>query len=389
VKALLLGYYGLKNLGDEMMLFCLRRQLEERGFRLTVLSEQPQEVGKLHQLPAVQNCPLLGQWAWRFAWFKGGAARVIGAVAENDALVIGGGDLIRDDLGWRVFSYTMEKFILALLLGKKVYLLNVGLGPPRSRFGRFLLRWALRHCEEIVVRDPRSLAICREMSAPKARLAPDIVLSLPELIDEKPTPSPSPSNVDRPYVLVCLRADPNAFHFYDFNSDRVKKFAFILDALIEQHGVDVVFMPFQQLSGSDFDDNSMHRQVGREMQHQARIRILSWTDDFRQICDHFRNALGVICMRLHAAVLAVAYARPCILMPLDHKLQEFAALMNLPHLIDVATLDQSAFVHALIENALGKPTLTTLAPHSVMRSLKTCRDEDKLKLLGLTELHLK
>jgi len=179
------------------------------------------------------------------------------------------------------------------------------------------------------------------------------VLSLPELIDEKPTPSPA--NIDRPYVLVCLRADPNAFHFYDFNPDRVKNFAVILDALIEQHGVDVVFTPFQQISGTGFDDNSMHRQVEKEMKHQARIEILPWTDDFRRICNRFRNARGVICMRLHAAVLAVAYARPCILMPLDHKLQQFAAVMNLPHLVEVVTLDQSASVYALIENALGKP----------------------------------
>lgn len=373
MNALLVGYYGLQNLGDEMMLFCLRRQLEERGFRLTVLSEQPQEVEKLHHLPAVQNCPLLGQWAWRFAWFKGGAARVIRALAQNDALVLGGGDLIRDDLGWRTFSFTMEKVVLALLLGKKVYLLNVGLGVPRTWYGRLLLGWALPRCEEIVVRDPRSLAICREMSATKARFAPDIVLSLPELIDEKPTPSPA--NIGRPYVLVCLRADPNAFHFYDFNPDRVKKFAFILDALIEQHGVDVVFLPFQQLSGTGFDDNSMHRQVGEVMKNQARIEILPWTDDFRQICNRFRNARGVICMRLHAAVLAVAYGRPCILMPLDHKLQQFAAVMNLPYLIEVTTLDQSTSVYALIENALGKSTLTSLDPHPAMRSSKMHREE--------------
>jgi len=353
MNALLMGYYGLKNLGDEMMLFCLRRQLEERGFRLTVLSERPKEVEKLHHIPTVQNWPLLGQWAWRSAWFKGGAARVIRAVAENDAFVIGGGDLIRDDLGWRTFSFTMEKLILAILLRKKVYLLNVGLGAPRTWYGRFLLRWALPCCEEIVVRDHRSLAICREMSALNAKFAPDIVLSLPELIDENATPSAA--HIDRPYIIVCLRGNPNAFHLYDFNPDRIRKFASSLDALIEQYDVDVVFVPFQQIAGTSFDDNGMHRRVGEEMKNRKRIEILPWTDDFRQICDRFRNARGVISMRLHAAVLAVAYARPCILMPLDHKLRQFADVMNLSHLIEVATLDQEASVWALIENALAKP----------------------------------
>jgi len=44
VRALLMGYYGVGNLGDEMMLFCLKPWLEQQGFELTVLSERPAEV---------------------------------------------------------------------------------------------------------------------------------------------------------------------------------------------------------------------------------------------------------------------------------------------------------------------------------------------------------
>jgi polysaccharide pyruvyl transferase CsaB len=350
MKALVMGYYGLKNLGDEMMLFCLRRQLEARGFQLTVLTAHPEEVEKLHHLPTVRNWPLLGQWAWRSAWFRGGAPRVIQALAENDAFVMGGGDIIRDDLGWRTFSFSIEKVILAILLRKKVYLLNVGLGVPQTWYGRFLLRWILPRCEEIVVRDYRSLAICREMSARNARFALDIVFSLPELIGDKA--QTSTTYTGRPYILVCLRGNPNAFHLYDFNPERIRKFASCLDTLVEQYDVDVLCMPFQQFAKAGLDDNDIHRQVGEEMKNRKRIEILPWTADFREVCDRFRNARCVISMRLHAAVLAVAYARPCTLMPLDHKLRQFAEVMNLSHIIEAATLDDSATVHAVIDSAL-------------------------------------
>ena len=104
-----MGYYGVGNLGDEMMLFCLKEWLERQGFALTVLSECPAEVSAIDGLPAIENCPLLGEWAWRTSWLRGGAGRVTRAIARSDVFIVGGGDLIRDDLGWRTFFYTMEK----------------------------------------------------------------------------------------------------------------------------------------------------------------------------------------------------------------------------------------------------------------------------------------
>jgi polysaccharide pyruvyl transferase WcaK-like protein len=275
---------------------------------------------------------------------------VIHALAASDAFVIGGGDVIRDDMGWRIFSFSIEKEILALLLRKKVYLLNVGLGVPHTWYGRFLLKWTLPRCEEIVVRDHRSLAICREMSAGNASFAPDIVLSLPALLDDKTVPA---SHSAHPYIMVCLRADPNSFHLYDFTPDRLCKFASCIDALIQHHDVDILFMPFQQFPSGNLDDNRVHRQVAEKMKNRNRTEMVEWTDDFRQVCDRFRNARGVITMRLHAAVLAAACARPCILMPLDHKLREFAEVMHLPHLIEVTALDDPASVSALIDDALA------------------------------------
>ena len=43
-KGLLMGYYGMGNLGDEMMLVCLKSWLEKQGFAVTVLSEHPDAV---------------------------------------------------------------------------------------------------------------------------------------------------------------------------------------------------------------------------------------------------------------------------------------------------------------------------------------------------------
>ena len=358
VKALVMGYYGVGNLGDEMMLFCLKEWLERQGFALTVLSECPAEVSAIHGLPAIENCPLLGEWAWRTSWLRGGAGRVTRAIARSDVFIVGGGDLIRDDLGWRTFFYTMEKVIAAILLRKKVYLVNAGIGELSTRWGRAVLRWALRRCQRIIVRDARSENVCRQAGvSARVALAPDIALSLPDLIGHRRVSSIEPK-LARPYIVVCLRHNPNVFHHYDMTERRVRTLAQSLDDVIERRDLDVVFIPMHANSASGRGDALLHERVAKGMRHTDRIHLRSWTSDLGEVCEWIRGAQLVVGMRLHAAVLAVSCGRPTVLMPYDRKIREFGELMGVPDSIEAATLDDVAAVIAVLNGALRVPPRT-------------------------------
>jgi polysaccharide pyruvyl transferase CsaB len=354
-KALLLGYYGVGNLGDEMMLVCLKEWLERQGFDLTILSEKPATVTQTHGLPAIENFPLLGEWAWRSAWLRGGAWRVMRALAGTDVLIVGGGDLIRDDLGWRTFLFTLEKMIAAILMGKRVYLVNTGIGQLSTRYGRCLLKWALRRCQRIIVRDARSEKMCRELGVTEqVTLAPDIVLSLPDLLgDQKVTNVANPSK--NPYVLVCLRHNPETFHSYEMSEARIRTLAQSLDALIEQHDVDVVFLPLHATLPNGRGDATLHGRVAKAMVHAERIQLRPWTADLNEVCSWISNAKLVMAMRLHAAVLAHTYRRLCVLMPYDRKVREFGELMAIRHSIEATALDDVATVNGVLESAWAEP----------------------------------
>jgi polysaccharide pyruvyl transferase CsaB len=350
VKALLMGYYGVGNLGDEMMLFCLKRWLERQGFDLTVLSERPAEVSKAHGLPAIENSPLLGEWAWFNSWFRGGALRVLRAIAQRDALIVGGGDLIRDDLGWRTFFYTMEKFIVAILLRKKVYVVNMGIGQLSTWYGRALLKWVLGRCDRIIVRDARSENVCRQMGvSAQTALVPDIALSLPDLLRSRG--AVSAETPGRPYVVVCLRHNPNVFPSYEMTEGRIRTLARSLDDLIERRGVDVVFIPLHANSASGRGDALLHERVAAAMLHSARIHLHAWTADLDEVCSWIRAAQFVVAMRLHAAVLALSCGRPSVLMPYDRKVREFGELMAIPHSIEATALDDPDAVTSVLEDA--------------------------------------
>lgn len=350
-KALLMGYYGVGNLGDEMMLVCLKQWLERQSFDLTVLSEKPATVSQTHGLPAVENSPLLGEWAWRSCWLKGGALRVLRALAASDVLIVGGGDLIRDDLGWRTFLFTMEKMIAAILLGKKVFLVNVGIGQLSTRYGCTLLKWTLRRCQRIIVRDARSEKMCRELGVTEqVTLAPDIVLSLPDLLGH-PRVTNVESRYKDPYVLVCLRHNPETFHSYEMTEARIRTLAENLDALIERHNVNVVFLPLHATSPNGRGDASLHGRVAKAMVHADRIQLRPWTADLNEVCSWICEAQLVLAMRLHAAVLAHSYGRPCVLMPYDRKVREFGELMAMRHSIEATALDDVATVNGVLESA--------------------------------------
>jgi len=354
-KALLLGYYGVGNLGDEMMLVCLKQWLERQGFDLTVLSEKPATVVQTHGLPAVENSPLLGEWAWRSGWLKGGALRVVRALASSDVLIVGGGDLIRDDLGWRTFFFTMEKIVAAILMGKRVYLVNMGIGQLSTRYGRTLLKWTLRRCQRIIVREARSEKVCRELGVTEqVTLAPDIVLSLPDLLGhQKVTNVASPYK--NPYVLVSLRHNPGTFHSYEMSEARIRTLAQSLDGLIEQHDVDVVFLPLHATTPNGRGDATLHGRVAKAMVHAERIQLRPWTADLNEVCSWISDAKLVLAMRLHAAVLAYSYGRPCVLMPYDRKVREFGELMAIRHSIEAAALDDVATVNGVFESAWAEP----------------------------------
>lgn len=334
VKALLMGYYGARNLGDDMMLFCLRHWLNAQGIQITVLGEIPQEVHQRFQVPAVQNVPLLGEWAWYDVWFRGKALRLLQIMKSHDALIVGGGDLIRDDRGWRPFLYTLEKLMLMILLGKPTYLVNTGIGRPQTWYGRKLLRWTLRRCKKIIVRDQRSYDLCRELGAGgHTEYAPDIVMTLPSLVESQAAPAAK----ERSYVVVSLRTQANVFHQFDLNETRLQNLARALDQLAEQQNAEIVFLPFQS---TDYEqDHQIHERVAAVMEQKDRVVLREWTGDFAELLALIGGAKLVIGMRLHAVILGVALRIPSVLMPYDHKLREFATQVSLPDELTAETLD--------------------------------------------------
>jgi polysaccharide pyruvyl transferase CsaB len=347
-RAVLLGYYGARNLGDCMMLHCLLSWLARQNIDVTVVSEDPEETTRRFGVPAVRNAPMLGQWSIWSSWFGGRTRGLLRAIRRSDLLIVGGGDLIRDDMGWKTFSYTMEKVMAALLWRRPVALVNIGIGEPRTRWGRLILRLLLPRCSRIIVRDPRSQRACRSLGAGSVTLLqPDIVLMIPETLEG----SVHAPRYEDPYVVVSLRMHPNDFGSYPFGEDHVRALARAFDDVIAKTNATVVFIPFQHDPRTA--DTRLHEAIRDSMQRQGRVVVESWTNDFAELSRRFSRAACVLAMRLHAAVLAVAHARPTIVMPYDVKVHEFADAVGIRARLESDRALDAGYVTDLIQDMMA------------------------------------
>jgi len=167
VRALLSGYYGYGNLGDEALLSGLVRGLKERGIEPVVLSGDPAATRGRHGVAAAHR--------------YGG---LLPALARCDVLVSGGGGLLQDRSSQRSLRYYLAVIGLARALGKRVVVYGQSVGPlgeaGRRRVGRALEGLPL------AVRDAPSAALLRSIGLSAERVAdPALLLDVPAPADDE------------------------------------------------------------------------------------------------------------------------------------------------------------------------------------------------------------
>ena len=143
MHSVLIGNYGVGNLGDEALREYFLLEYPETMW--TVLSACPVRKGEVPRLP-------FGVRSFFSAWWK-----TLIAISSADCVVFGGGSLFTDSES--VFACMLWAWhaLVARVLGVPVILAFQGVGPFRTRTGRFLSRSVFQSAEFISVRDEASL----------------------------------------------------------------------------------------------------------------------------------------------------------------------------------------------------------------------------------------
>ena len=294
MRALVAGWIGSTNLGDELVFKGLCRHLDDLGIEPVAVSVAPSETAAVHGVDAIRHAGPVDtpSLAWR--------ARGL------DAVVFGGGGLIQDQTSpWNV------PFHLARLSAgrrRRTPWAGVGLGIDelQSRLSRMQARWSLRGAVGVTVRDEASAQAARQIGL-QTVVAADLALALDP---------PVSASVDR--LVVALRPPTRS----GFGTAAAKAAAqpdggFVswlaasLDKLASDHGLDVRFVAFQRDR-----DRAVHERVTAAMTAPSTLV----EPDLDTILDELASSRLVVTMRYHGAVGALLASRPAVLIDYSQKM---------------------------------------------------------------------
>lgn len=313
MRAVLCGYYGMGNGGDEALLATLLQMLPAH-VKPIVLSGNPAETEKQYQVEAVPRKSL---------------SAVFQAFRRSDAFIWGGGSLMQDATSALNPFYYGGLMLLAQQMGLRTIAWGQGVGPLRRSVSRWLARRAFRGCTAVSVRDGASASLVDSWQVPPT-LAPDPVWALHSV------PVPGLWDLPAPRVAVALRSHSR------LTPDRLTLIARALADFQKATQTCILLVPFQPAQ-----DLAIAERIQTQLPGVSKILTLS---DPQQLKGLFQGVEMTIAMRLHALIMAAAAECRCYAISYDPKVSQLMQDLQMPG----ATLDElpvtaSALTHAWID----------------------------------------
>jgi polysaccharide pyruvyl transferase CsaB len=328
---LICGYYGHSNVGDEAILDVLLGDIS-RTFtdpHVTVVSDLPNQIRKERGLDAIDLRDI---------------ESVIGAAAQSDLMVLGGGGLFQDL--WRAahdtlllpshwgLSYYAGFAILGALVGTPVAIYGAGAGPLDTEDGRTLTAAAFESATLATVRNRASLDLLTDIGVPEDRVT----------LTADPAFRLEPANRAEPRSgTIGVSVRPWG------DGEWMESLAQGLDDITELLDTDIEFLPFQNSELDHENDAAIAAAVAGQMRHKERTRILQPAPTAAEMAGRFFGYDLVIGMRLHSVVFAMAASVPVIAVAYRPKVRNLMTDAGLGEY--VVELDEAAALPALAERA--------------------------------------
>jgi polysaccharide pyruvyl transferase CsaB len=318
MRAVLCGYYGEGNGGDEALLASVLQMLPQ-SVEPIVLSGQPQQTQQRYGVAAVP----------RFA-----ARQVLATLRASDALIFGGGSLIQDVTSWKSPLYYIGLGLMARSLGLKVIAWAQGVGPLQHRLTQLLALSFFRSCTAVSVRDNDSAQILRRWGLDPL-VAPDPVWAL------HASGSARSSAAGPPRIAVCLRPH------HTLSKTRLATLGDALASLQRQTQAQLVFIPLHQIQ-----DIPIAQQLQAQMPGPSEVIDLA---DPHQLLEVFHRMDLTISMRLHGLIMAAASGSRCFALSYDPKVSSLMRAVSMPGWEVAALPDSSLQLSTRWQQVLDRP----------------------------------
>jgi polysaccharide pyruvyl transferase CsaB len=335
IQAVLCGYYGKGNGGDEALLVSMLEMLPPTVKPL-VLSANPRATAKSYGVKSYDRM---------------NSRSVVRALKESQVLILGGGSLIQDATSLRNSIYYGGLMGLARQFGLNTIAIAQGIGPVDKSLTRWIAKRAFSGCTAISVRDPASAALLAEWGL-DCVMAPDPVWSM------SATPVPAIANIPSPKIAVTLRSHPQ------LTNERLDVLTQALVDFQAATGSHILLVPFQPTTDVDIAE-----QIRSQLTDNSQVVTL---DDPKQLKGLFQGVDLAIGMRYHSLIMAAAEGCKCWAISYDPKVTKLMTEIDIPgwQLADIptdaATITQAWQQHLATSNALSLAAVQSLSQKSLV-----------------------
>jgi polysaccharide pyruvyl transferase CsaB len=293
MQAVICGYYGQGNGGDEALLVSLLQMLPE-GISPLVMSNNPL---KTHALYGVETCP------------SRSAFSLLKSLRSADLFIWGGGSLMQDVTSFASPIYYAGVMALAQKQGLKTIAWAQGIGPLKRPFTRWLTEQVLKGCTAVSVRDTTSAQLVAQWGI-NPIIAPDPVWALQSKSVKGLTDLPAPR------VAVNLRSHPQ------LTPQRLEILTQALISFQKATNTYILLVPFQESQ-----DLAIAKFLASRLSGPHQIIIL---EDPRELKGLFRGVEMTIGMRYHSLIMAAAESCRCFALSYDPKVSKLMKEVDLP-----------------------------------------------------------
>lgn len=293
MQAVLCGYYGKENGGDEALLASLLQMLPN-NIQPYVLSGNPTKTRKRYRVEA-------GDRMNTFA--------ILQAMKRSDLFIWGGGSLIQDATSIASPFYYVGLMSIAQKMGLKTIAWAQGIGPLNYQMTQFLAKQCFKGCTAVSVRDGRSAEIVAKWEIPFT-LAPDPVWAL------KTAHLPGFWDLPAPRVAVSLRPHPQ------LTPVRLATLTQALVSFQKATQAFILLLPFQPMK-----DLKIAEFIHQKLPDHSKILTI---EDPRVLKGVFRGVEMVIGMRFHSLIMGAAAECRCFAISYDPKVSQLMAELEIP-----------------------------------------------------------
>jgi polysaccharide pyruvyl transferase WcaK-like protein len=327
-RILLLGTHGQHNIGDELLLETFLSQLGERNSYVINTYDKADTAARLGT-----------RYRYELIDTAGDRRSLLRHLRRADLLVFAGGSILKElSAATGRPRYATMAMILALVCAARwlgsapVAMLNIGVGPIRTRRGRFLARRILNGVDLVTVRDAASSDLCAQIGT-----TTEVISSTDAVFSVTPTWLRGGGAEARRDSSGPLRIALNLNHDIEVPAN----WAYVLETLgaalsrLAQHRpIEVHALPMQS-RGKQNDDATVLRQFASANPDVTVIEHLPRThSDVARIigsCD------VVVAERLHALISSAKLGIPIIPLVYDVKVRELAVALG----VDALAIDLS------------------------------------------------